>query len=76
MDTDPDKTFDGEDPNRWFGYCSRVDDLNGDKCVDLVVSALGWDDWRGRVYIFHGSADGVVDRRQKDLAIEKIKMFD
>jgi len=63
MDTNPDRTFDGQDPNSWFGYCSRVDDLNGDKCVDLVVSAVGWDDRRGCVYIFHGSADGVVDTK-------------
>jgi len=66
MDTKPDKIFEGQDPegqdpNSWFGRWQSLDDINGDKCPDLIVSALHWDSERGRVYVFHGSPSGAMD---------------
>jgi len=61
MDTNPDKIFDGEEPNSWFGRWSCVGDLNGDKCPDLIVDAVHWDDTRGRVYVFYGSGGADMD---------------
>jgi len=59
MDTKPDKVFDGEAPNNWFGRWQNWDDINGDECHDLIVSGLFWDNERGRVYIYYGSGGDI-----------------
>jgi len=62
MDTNPDKVFSGEqDISAGFGQWLNVGDLNGDQRPDLTVSARGWDNFRGRVYVFYGSPGADID---------------
>jgi ankyrin repeat protein len=62
MDTIPDKIFNGEkDTSAGFGQWLNVGDLNGDQRPDLTVSARGWDNFRGRVYVFYGSQGADID---------------
>jgi pectate lyase len=60
MDANPDKVFEGQDPNDWFGYSILVDDVNGDNCLDLTVTAPG-SGGGGRLYIFYGSQTEGID---------------
>ena len=39
---------------------STAGDVNGDGYDDLVTGSLGFQSYRGRVYVFHGSAGGVT----------------
>ena len=40
---------------------SRAGDVNGDGYDDIIVGALGPDDWTGQAYVFHGSGSGLAD---------------
>ncbi len=60
LDTIPDFTIYGEEPNSYFGHSvSFAGDLNGDGYDDLVIGApeYGPPEWGGRVYICIGSED-------------------
>lgn len=63
----PDLTLTGANPGDHFGLVRGIGDVNADGYHDLVVGALGYDNGRGRVYIFHGGpnmdqgADMVLD---------------
>jgi ankyrin repeat protein len=62
MDTNPDKVFSGEqDTSAGFGQWLNVGDLNGDQRPDLTVSARGWDNFRGRIYVFYGAPGEDID---------------
>ena len=55
MDTTPDLTLMGEvDQCSWFGLKVSSGDMNGDGYEDVLVTALGYDNWRGRAYLFYG----------------------
>jgi PKD repeat protein len=50
----------GETITASFGYAvATAGDVNGDGYADLVVGAPGDDGGRGKVYVYHGSADGL-----------------
>ena len=46
----------GEDAGDYFGYSvATAGDVNGDSCADVVVRAYGYDSYRGKAYVYHGS---------------------
>ena len=50
----------GEDVNNLFGYSvASAGDMNGDGYADLAVGAYGYDIATGKVYVYHGSANGL-----------------
>jgi|GEM_PF-1329377 len=54
----PTLTLTGENSSDLFGFAlCRVDDLNGDGFPDFLVGARGYDNSRGKVYLYSG-ADG------------------
>jgi hypothetical protein len=57
----PDTTITGEVPNSSFGDSLALGDVNGDGYADLVIGNYGYDSSLGRVWIFHGSANGISD---------------
>jgi hypothetical protein len=58
---DADTTITGEVPNSSFGDSLALGDVNGDGYADLVIGNYGYDSSLGRVWIFHGSANGISD---------------
>ena len=55
MDTQADIIFNGEaDKKSSFGFTVSAGDINNDGYEDILVGAQGYDDWRGRVYLFWG----------------------
>ena len=51
--TVPDLIFDGE-PNSFFGTRIACGDINGDGYDDILLGAYGYNNHRGRVYLFYG----------------------
>ena len=51
--TVPDMMFDGE-PNSLFGIRAACADVNGDGYDDILLGAYGYNNHRGRVYLFYG----------------------
>ena len=49
----PDMMFDGE-PNSHFGIRAACADVNGDGYDDILIGAYGYNNHRGRVYLFYG----------------------
>jgi cytohesin len=49
----PDMIFDG-DPNSLFGLRIACGDVDGDGHDDILVGAMKYDNFRGRVYLFYG----------------------
>ncbi len=53
-------TKDGEAAGR-FGYSvATAGDVNGDGYSDVIVGSYGYDSYRGRTYVYHGSASGLA----------------
>jgi ankyrin repeat protein len=52
-----DHIFDGETPGDLFGMWIFLADLNNDKHADVIVGAVGFNNWQGRVYVFFGGPD-------------------
>ncbi|MFC1764701.1 ankyrin repeat domain-containing protein [Planctomycetota bacterium] len=52
-----DHIFDGEIPGDLFGMWVFLADLNNDKHADVIVGAVGYNNWQGRVYVFFGGPD-------------------
>ncbi|MFA7000564.1 MAG: FG-GAP-like repeat-containing protein [Candidatus Omnitrophota bacterium] len=50
----------GETAGDYYGYAvSAAGDVNGDGYSDVIVSAVSYDVYSGKAYVFHGSASGV-----------------
>lgn len=54
--TVPDMIFDG-DPNSLFGLRIVCGDVDGDGYDDILIGAMKYDNFRGRVYLFYGGPD-------------------
>ena len=54
--TVPDLIFDG-DPNSWFGVIPVCGDVDGDGYDDILIGAMKYNNYRGRVYLFYGGPD-------------------
>jgi hypothetical protein len=54
--TVPDMIFDG-DPNSFFGHPIACGDVDGDGYDDILISALRYNNFRGRVYLFYGGPE-------------------
>ncbi len=54
MDDRPDKIFTGEKAGDFFGEEAYLADVNGDGYADVVTGAFGYNNMRGRVYIYFG----------------------
>jgi hypothetical protein len=53
----PDWTAEGEGEGDYFGRAvASAGDVDGDGYADLAIGATGYGDWRGKAYVFHGSA--------------------
>jgi ankyrin repeat protein len=52
-----DHIFDGEGPGDVFGEYIILADLNNDTYADVIVGAVGYNDWQGRVYVYFGGRD-------------------
>jgi hypothetical protein len=53
-------TLSGEGAGHQFGWSAALaGDVNGDGFDDLIAGAWKYDNDRGRVYLFHGSAGGI-----------------
>ena len=60
MDSIPDIVLEGEAPDDRFGFSiAGIGDVNHDGEVEILVGAPGYDDHRGRVYMYAGSHAGV-----------------
>jgi len=52
-------TAEGTTPGELFGDCAAVvGDVNGDGYPDFMIGAYGFDQFRGKVYLYLGSANG------------------
>jgi hypothetical protein len=59
----PALTLTGENNGDWFGVSvASAGDVNGDGYADAIIGAYGYSsgDWKGRVYVYHGSGAGLV----------------
>jgi len=57
-----DTTITGENNGDWLGWMpSVIGDVNADGFADIIVGAMGYDagNWKGRAYVFLGSATGI-----------------
>jgi len=54
--TGPDMIFDG-DPNSLFGLRIVCGDVDGDGYDDILIGAVKYNNFRGRVYLFYGGPD-------------------
>ncbi len=56
----PSNVFTGEGTSNGFGWSvASAGDVNGDGYSDVIVSAVGYSSYTGRVYVYHGSASGL-----------------
>ena len=54
-------TATGEDSDHQLGIAvGAAGDVNGDGYDDVIVGALGYDQERGKAYVYHGSATGLL----------------
>jgi signal transduction histidine kinase len=61
-------TADGEQHDGGFGdVVAGVGDVNGDGFSDVLVTAPRYDDQRGRVFVFHGSKNGLASQPDWEL---------
>ncbi len=73
--TDANIIITGECADSFFGSAIGTGDFDGDDRDDVIVGAYGYDNQKGRAYLFLASsltadADGLVDASQADVIIE------
>ncbi len=63
IDTTPDHIFDGEKlaTDEYFGIYVNAGDVNKDGYDDLGVAAWGYDNNRGRIYLFYNAPPSLTD---------------
>ncbi len=59
LDDTPTWTATGEEDDMFGSSVGSAGDVNGDGYADIVVLARGYDGFRGKVYVYHGSAHGL-----------------
>ena len=52
-----DHVFNGENRGDFFAMWLTLADLNNDKYSDVIVGAVGYNNWQGRVYVYFGGSD-------------------
>lgn len=63
---DADVVITGEDDFSNF-LMERIADVNGDGTMDIMASAIGYDNWRGRAYVFYGGTLTSVGAGEADV---------
>lgn len=53
----PDLILTGEADNNYFGHDIEVADFNNDGYADMAITALGYNSFQGRVYLYYGGLD-------------------
>lgn len=53
----PDLILTGEDNNNYFGHDIEAADFNNDGYSDMAITALGYNSFQGRAYIYYGGPD-------------------
>jgi hypothetical protein len=53
----PDLTLTGEGDNNYFGHDIEVADFNNDGYADMATTALGYNSFQGRAYLYYGGPD-------------------
>jgi len=57
-----DVTISGDVASKLIGYDLATGDINGDGFPDVVTSSRSYNSGQGRVFVFHSSASGMIDR--------------
>jgi len=79
--TDANMMITGESADSFFGSAIGTGDFDGDEQDDLIVGACGYDNQKGRAYVFLANSltadsDGLVDASHADVIIEGNGMGD
>ncbi len=69
-------TLTGEADDDYFGRNTpAVGDVNADGYDDVIVTAYGYDDWTGRVYVYEGSPTGLSASAANRLTGESVYAY-
>ena len=79
--TDANIIITGETADSFFGSAIGSGDFDGDGAGDLVVGACGYDNQKGRAYVFFADSllsdgDGLIDAADADVTIDGLEALD